>query len=260
MARVDVMDRAENRANERKRLRLRVAEIEMRLIDAVWRADRVAPIEQRRGNRQCAHAFDGDMIFGGEILHALHRDGVPRRSNKRYAGPSRKRPGLSTTPHARREIPNRREPEEKIARRRQRLRRTSNPHVKRITHGSRQHPALRRREREKNPHCRRRACRLFSRSAINPGGHLRQKHDEVNMKSMMNSRSQATRCCEMGVQHARAERRHPVEKDVARDADAVNQRQHAPRRRFDILKRRANQRASATREAPRKTEGRRTNA
>ena len=56
----------------------------------------------------------------------------------------------------------------------------------------------------------------------------------MKVKSMMKSKSHATRALRNRIPHARAERRHAVEKNVAGDAHAVDQREHAPGRRFQF--------------------------
>src|SRR5262250_3887754 len=59
--------------------RIRVPQVKARLVDALWRANRVAPIEQRRRNRHGADANNGDMVRSRELSYFAD-GGVVRNS------------------------------------------------------------------------------------------------------------------------------------------------------------------------------------
>ena len=93
--------------------------------------------------------------------------------------------------------------------------------MERVTYSAGQNPTGDSSQSEKYPHLYG-AHAAFRAVAINPGDDLRQQHDRREREVNDEEQIPGDALLGDGREHARAERRHTIEKNVAGDADAVN--------------------------------------
>src|ERR1700723_430017 len=206
--------------------------IETRLVDTIGRANHVAPVEKGWRKRKRGDTFHGEVASCGELF-GVFESAVMGDATRDEIGECEISAGAA--PAGRADVKTKSAEEWK---KKQNCNddggETDNPAVKGETHGVGDPPNAECGERKNDPQ-RGGAFRGCRAIGVNPGSDLGQQNERGETKIDNEKPIPGDALLGNRIPHASAERGEAIEKNVAGDRDAVNDGEHAPRWRFEIM-------------------------